>query len=76
MTSSWKPEIDHGGKIYTVDTGKNFALGGFLFCFVFCLPGVMTVKHLPLFLKLQNSRTEASLMPLRYLPSLSSLPDY
>lgn len=76
MTSSWKPEIDHGGKSYTKDTSKNFTLGGFLFCFVFCLPGVTTVKHLPLFLKLWNSRTEASLTPPRYLPGLSSLPDY
>lgn len=60
---------------YIVDVGKCFKLEGVLLvCFLF--PGVLVVKHSPLFLKLQNSRTKGSLMPLIYLPGLSGLSDY
>lgn len=57
------------------DVGKCFKLEGVLLvCVLF--PGLLVVKHSPLPLKLQNSRTEGSLTPLTYLPGLSSLSDY
>ena len=53
---------------YIMDVGKCFTLEGVLLvCYLF--PGVPVVKHSPVFLKLQNSRTEGS-----HAPDISARP--